>query len=78
MLALAGAALIIVVGLGTAARLSRWCADEASVAPRRCGGREFELRRRPSLERVTGSLLTEDPGPAARARRGPDGRGTRA
>ncbi|HEX3491540.1 MAG TPA: hypothetical protein VHU92_19495, partial [Streptosporangiaceae bacterium] len=39
------------------ALLARWCADGASVAPRRRGGQEFELRRRQSLERVSGSLL---------------------
>ena len=71
--------------------LSRWCADGASVAPRRLGGlaagkqaigglavggREFELRRRQSLERVSGSVLTEDATPLPLAsRRGPDGQG---
>jgi hypothetical protein len=81
--------------------LSRWCADGASVAPRRLegpaaggqavggpaseghavggragGGREFELRRRQSLERVSGSVLAEDATPLPLApRRGPGGRG---
>ena len=49
--------------------LSRWCADGASVAPSRRGGREFELRRRQSLERVSGSLLTEDSAPVPLAPR---------
>jgi len=82
-----------------AALLSRWCADGASVAPRRLGGqaaggqagggqagggqagggREFELRRRQSLERVSGSVLAEDATPLPLApRRGPGGRGARA
>jgi hypothetical protein len=79
--------------------LSRWCADGASVAPRRLerpapgeqaaggqagggqagGGREFELRRRQSLERVSGSVLAEDATPLPLVpRRGPGGRGARA
>jgi hypothetical protein len=74
-----------------AALLSRWCADGASVAPRRLegqaaggqvgreqvgGGSEFELRRRQSLERVSGAVLAEDAAPLPLApRRGPGGRG---
>jgi hypothetical protein len=62
-----------------AALLSRWCADGASVAPPRLKGREFELRRRQSLERVSGSVLGEDATPLPLApRRGPGGRGARA
>jgi hypothetical protein len=76
--------LVRLDGDGTpVALLSRWCADGASVAPRRlgglaAGGREFELRRRQSLERVSGSVLTEDATPLPLAsRRGPDGQGRR-
>lgn len=74
--------------------LSRWCAEGASIAPRRleghaaggqapegqaAEGREFELRRRQSLERVSGSVLAEDATPLPLApRRGPGGRGARA
>ena len=45
------------------------------------GGQEFELRRRQSLERVSGSVLTEDATPLPPApgpRRGPGGREARA
>jgi hypothetical protein len=67
-LALAGAALFIVAGLAVAAR-------RVHIG----SGREFELRRRQSLERVSGSLLTEDATPVPDwPRRGPDGRGVRA
>jgi hypothetical protein len=40
--------------------LSRWCAGQASVAPRRCEGAELELRRRQSLERVHAVMVAED------------------
>ncbi len=39
--------------------LSRWCAAQASISPTR-NGQQVELRRRRSLERVTGYLLSED------------------
>jgi hypothetical protein len=59
--------------------LSRWCANGVPIASSRRGGREFELRRRQSLERVGGTLLTEDATPLLLApRRGPDGRETPA
>jgi len=58
--------------------LSGWCADGASVSPSRCGGGRFELRRRQSLERVSGSVLTEDITPRAAPRHRPDSRGSRA
>ena len=84
--------LVRLDGDGTpVALLSRWCADGASVAPRRlgglaagglaAGGQEFELRRRQSLERVSGSVLTEDATPLPPApgpRLGPGGREARA
>jgi hypothetical protein len=41
--------------------LSQWCADRASVSPTRRGGL-VELRRRQSLERVSGRLVAEDTG----------------
>ena len=48
--------------------LSAWCVTRASVSPTRCSvdGR-IELRRRQSLERVRGLLLTEDTTAAPRA-----------
>ena len=57
--------------------LSGWC-DGASVSPSRRGDRRFELRRRQSLERVSGSVLTEDVTPSAGPRHRPDSRGSRA
>jgi hypothetical protein len=39
--------------------LSRWCADRASISPIRRGD-GLELRRRQSLERVRGFLVSED------------------
>lgn len=58
--------------------LSGWCGDGASVSPSRRGDRRFELRRRQSLERVSGSVLTEDVTPPAGPRHRPDSRGSRA
>jgi len=40
--------------------LSAWCATRASVSPSRCADGRIELRRRQSLERVRGLVLTED------------------
>jgi|HubBroStandDraft_1064217.scaffolds.fasta_scaffold241630_2 hypothetical protein len=42
------------------ALLSGWCAEQASVSPSRLGGDQVELRRRQSLDRVSGRLLSED------------------
>ena len=42
------------------ALLSRWCAQQASISPVRCGGAELELRRRQSLERVHAVLVSEE------------------
>ncbi len=42
------------------ALLSSWCAGQAAVSPARLGGELVELRRRQSLDRVTGRLLSED------------------
>ncbi|HXW46507.1 MAG TPA: hypothetical protein VEL03_17085 [Streptosporangiaceae bacterium] len=42
------------------ALLCGWCTARTSVSPSRRGGNEVELRRRQSLERVTGLLLAED------------------
>ena len=43
--------------------LSQWCAARASVSPGRCGPGEMQLRRRESLERVSGLLVEEDAAP---------------
>ncbi|WP_433664201.1 hypothetical protein ACQPW1_19990 [Nocardia sp. CA-128927] len=43
--------------------LSRWCACQASVSPTRRYGATMELRRRQSLQRVSGVLLAEHPAP---------------
>lgn len=40
--------------------LSSWCADRAAISPSGRGPGWFELRRRQSLERVRGQLLSED------------------
>jgi hypothetical protein len=40
-------------------RLGQWCASQASVSPSRPGG-EVEWRRRQSLERIRGVLVSED------------------
>jgi hypothetical protein len=40
--------------------LARWCRDRSSIAPSALGEARIELRRRQSLERVRGRLLTED------------------
>jgi len=44
--------------------LENWCQASSSISPRLRGGAEIELRRRQSLERVRGRLLTEDSAPA--------------
>lgn len=46
-------------GSQAAGLLSRWCATNASIAPRAYGD-HLELRRRQSLERLRGRLLAED------------------
>ncbi|MEU7145069.1 hypothetical protein ABZ942_36890 [Nocardia sp. NPDC046473] len=43
--------------------LSQWCACQASVSPLRPCGEMVELRRRQSLQRVSGVLLAENPWP---------------
>ncbi|MFI6996630.1 hypothetical protein [Nocardia sp. NPDC050175] len=43
--------------------LSQWCACQASVSPARPCGEMMELRRRQSLQRVSGVLLAESPWP---------------
>jgi hypothetical protein len=40
--------------------LSRWRSGQASIAPTRQVGEEFEIRRRQSLERVHAVLVAED------------------
>jgi hypothetical protein len=61
VLALTGAALFIVVGLGAAARIVYvGNLDAASISPSALGEARIELRRRQSLERVRGRLLVED------------------
>lgn len=58
-----GATLLVALDRSdqTALRLLfRWCDGQASIAPTRGLGRELELRRRQSLERVRGSLVAED------------------
>lgn len=44
--------------------LESWCQASSSISPSLHGGAEIELRRRQSLERVRGRLLTEDGAPA--------------
>jgi hypothetical protein len=45
--------------------LSQWCGARASVSPMRRGDSGLELRRRQSLDRVSGYLLAEDAMPAS-------------
>jgi hypothetical protein len=59
----------LLVDLGCAGQqslsvLSQWCASRASVSPGPCGPGEVLLRRRQSLERVSGFLVEEDASPA--------------
>jgi hypothetical protein len=42
------------------ALLSRWCGTQASLSPTRLPGERVELRRRQSLQRITGRVLSED------------------
>ncbi len=58
-----GATLLVALDRSdqTALRLLlRWCDGQASITPTRGLGKELELRRRQSLERVRGSLVAED------------------
>ncbi|HXZ65335.1 MAG TPA: hypothetical protein VEH05_11410 [Streptosporangiaceae bacterium] len=49
--------------------LESWCQASSSISPSLRGDAEIELRRRQSLERVRGRLLTEDSSPARAAAR---------
>ncbi len=51
--------------------LAAWRADQVSIAPSWLGGRQVELRRRQSLARVRGLLVSEDPPPESGASRQP-------
>jgi hypothetical protein len=42
------------------ALLSHWCATQASLSPTWLSGQQVELRRRQSLQRVSGLVLSED------------------
>jgi hypothetical protein len=42
------------------ALLSHWCGTQAPLSPMRLPGEQVELRRRQSLQRITGRVLSED------------------